>query len=171
MPAPKPGTTRRKWRRYRINGSGIVMLHKPRIIELGKPSLIDLGPILDISLGGLAVQYVDSKKRQIECFELSISFPGEGIVVEGIPFDIVFETVVATLPDTRNIMKRCVQFGKLTSRQSLKLEAFIKKNGVEILTDRRSGIDRRQFEDPRFRDETYRASYERRIFGERRKTK
>ncbi|MFH2218817.1 MAG: hypothetical protein ABII68_04040 [Pseudomonadota bacterium] len=171
MHKAKPLATRRKWKRYRINGSAIVMLHKPRIIELGKPTLIELGPIVDISLGGLAVQYVDSKKRQTECFELSISVPGEGIAVESIPFEIVFETEVATLPDSRKIVKRCVQFGKLTSPQSLKLETFIKKNTVQIVKDRRSGTERRKVEDPRFLDQTFKASHEKRIFGERRTSK
>ncbi len=48
-------TRRRKWKRYKIKGGAIVLLHKPRLIDIGKPKMIELGPVIDISMGGLAV--------------------------------------------------------------------------------------------------------------------
>ncbi|MBW1841562.1 MAG: PilZ domain-containing protein [Deltaproteobacteria bacterium] len=169
MTTAKPQIRRRKWKRFRINGSAIVMLHRPSLLGLGKPTLIELGPIIDISLGGLAIQYVDSKKRQTECFELSISVPDKGIVLEGLPYEIILDREVATLPDSRKIRNRCVQFEELTSYQKLKLEAFIKKHTAEIIRDRRSGIQRRQLDDTRFHEQAFKALHEKRVMGERRK--
>jgi hypothetical protein len=171
MPEAQPTISRRKWKRFRISGSAIVLLHKPSLLGFGKPTFIELGPIIDISLGGLAAQYVDSKKRQIECFELAISLPDKGVVLERIPFEIILDREVATLPDARKVRNRCVKFGELNSYQSLKLEAFIKKHTTYIITERRSGTDRRQFEDARFHDDVFKALHERRVLGERRKSK
>ena len=168
MGPKKPAVSRRKWKRFRMTSGAIVMLNKPSLIGLGKPSYVELGPVVDISMGGLAIQYFNSKHRQIDCFELSLSLPGEGIKVEGLPFEIVTDFKVAQLPDGREIRKRCVQFGKLDSYKSFQLETFIKNNTSEIVKDRRSGFDRRQFNDPRFNDETFKAHNERRVLGERR---
>lgn len=168
MAQAQPAIRRRKWKRFRINGSAIVLLHKPSLLGLGKPTFIEMGPIIDISLGGLAVQYVDSKKRQTECFELAISLPDKGMVLEGIPFEIILDREIATLPDARKIRKRCVEFGELNSYQSLKLEAFIKKHTTKIIKDRRSGTERRQFENPQFQGDEFKALHERRVLGERR---
>jgi len=58
----------------------------------------------------------------------------------------------------------------LTSYNKFQLESFIKKHTEAILKDRRSGRDRRKFNDPKFEDPSYRAMYERRVMGDRRKT-
>ena len=87
MGPKKPAVSRRKWKRFRMTSGAIVMLNKPSLIGLGKPSYVELGPVVDISMGGLAIQYFNSKHRQIDCFELSLSLPGEGIKVEALPFE------------------------------------------------------------------------------------
>ena len=43
MTANKPLVRRRQWKRFKINGSAIVMLNKPSLIRLGGPRLIELG--------------------------------------------------------------------------------------------------------------------------------
>ena len=116
---------KRKWDRFRIKGAAVVMLHKPRLIPVGKPKLVELGPVTDISWGGLAVQYIDSKERQIESNELSISIPPHGIKLEGIPFQIVSDVEIAELPDSKKIRRRSIKFSELTKAQSAKLVKFL----------------------------------------------
>lgn len=144
------------------------MLHKPRLIEIGKPRLLELGPVIDISMGGLSVQYIENKKRITDSNVLSLAIPEEGLKLENIPFEVVSDTIKAQLPDARNIRTRCVKFGKLSPYQTYQLEVFIKNYTSQQGHDRRNGHDRRQFDDPRFDDEDYRILYERRINGERR---
>jgi len=153
-----------------MKGGAIVVLNIPSLIGLGKSGYVELGPVLDISMGGLAVQYIDNKKRQADCLELSISLPPEGHKLEKIPFEIVSDVVVAQLPDAKVIRKRCVQFGELNSYQSFQLESFIKEYATTIIKDRRSGLDRRHFNDPQFEDEAFRATHEKRFMGERRQS-
>ncbi len=169
MTANKPLVRRRQWKRFKIKGSAIVMLNKPSLISLGKPRLIELGPVIDISMGGLAVQYIESKKRLTKCDELSINVPGKGIQLESIPFTVISDVEIAVMPDSTKIKNRCVQFGELSSYQAFQLEAFINKYGADIARDRRSALDRRQFDDPKFEDEDYRILYDKRYMGERRK--
>ncbi|MBT8352830.1 MAG: hypothetical protein KJO26_16545 [Deltaproteobacteria bacterium] len=131
----KPAMSRRKWKRSRMIGGATVMLHKPSIIGFGKPSYIELGPVIDISMGGLSVKYINNKERQTDdCFELSLSLPNDGIKLEEMPFEGVADFKVAELPDGREVRKRCVKFEKLDSYKSFQLETFIKKNTTPIIT-------------------------------------
>lgn len=159
---------RRRWKRFKNRGGAIVMLHKPRLIDIGKPRLVELGPVIDISLGGLAVQYIESKKRIIDADVLSVTIPGVGIKLEKIPFEVISDTIKAELPDSRKIRMRCVKFAKLSPYQTFQLESFIQNFTNSEGFDRRSGTDRRNFEDPQFDDESYRTLYDRRILRERR---
>ena len=161
---------RRKWKRFKVKGGATVLLHKPRIIEFGKPSFIQLGPVIDISMGGLSVQYIENKDRTVKCEKLSISLPSNRVKVDKLPYKVVSDVKIAYLPDSRRIRNRCVQFEDLTSYNKFQLESFIKKHTKAILKDRRSGRDRRKFNDPKFEDPSYRAMYERRVMGDRRKT-
>lgn len=168
MGQKKLSVRRRRWKRFRIKGSAIVILHKPRLLELGKPRYIELGPILDISVGGLAVQYFETKDRLTECTELSITVPDEGIKVEKVNFKTISDVQSAEIPGSKTIRTRRAEFQDLTSYQRFQLESLLKKYGTGIVFDRRSGKERRQFKDPRFDDEDFAAHNERRIFGERR---
>ncbi|MFC1488903.1 hypothetical protein ACFL6B_03545 [Thermodesulfobacteriota bacterium] len=170
MSGKKPAISRRKWKRFRMKSGAIVMLHKPSLIGFGKVSYIELGPVIDISMGGLAVKYINSKKRQIDCFELSLSVANDGVRVEGMPFEVVADFKVVELPDGIEVRKRCVQFGKLDPYKSFQLETFIKNNTTTIITERRSDVPRRQFNDPRFKDEEFRAHHDRRVLGDRRQS-
>lgn len=118
---------RRKHDRFRIMGSAIVSLHKPRLIKLGRAKLVELGPIVDISWGGLAVHYIDSKARQIESNELDISTPDEGIRIEGIPFQTVSDIEIADMPDGKKIRRRSIKFGDLSNTQRTGLVNFLQK--------------------------------------------
>lgn len=145
------------------------MLNRPRLITLGKPRIIKLGPVIDISMGGLAVQYIETIERLKDSSKLSIIIPPNDIAVADIPFTTVTDVAIAELPDSREIRNRCLQFGKLLPRQTFQLEAFINKYGFDLLQDRRTGEDRRKKNDPQFDDGSYRIIYEKRVVGERRK--
>ncbi|MFH1981451.1 MAG: hypothetical protein ABIL58_06390 [Pseudomonadota bacterium] len=160
---------RRKWKRFKIKGGAIVLLHKQRVIDIGSPKLIELGPIIDISLGGLAVQYVENKKRAITATELSISVPSEGIALSGLEFLMISDKAIAQLPDGKLIRNRCVEFANLAPQKRFQLESFINHYSMNLKRDRRAGIDRRQYNDPKFADEDYYRMYNRRTSIDRRK--
>jgi hypothetical protein len=159
----------RKWKRYKMKSGATVLIRKPRIIEFGKPNLIELGPIVDVSMGGLQVQYIENKQRVSESKELAISMPEKGIVVEPVPFILVMDAAVSQMPGGKTIKKRCVEFGKLTDYQTYQLKSFIKDHTIEINTERRGNRERRQFDDPRYGETEYYDMYNRRINSERRK--
>lgn len=166
MSAKMQITRRRKWKRYKIKGGAIVLLHKSRLIEIGKPKLIELGPVIDISMGGLAVQYIESKNRKQEFETLSISIPSLKVTLADLQCRIVSEKVVGSLPDGKQIYNRCVEFLNLTSVQNLQLESFIRKHTFHTIPDRRSGKDRRHSEDPDFnRAAESRSGIERRVYS------
>jgi len=158
-------TRRRKWKRYKTKGGAIALLHKSRFLDIGKPKLIELGPVIDISMGGLAAQYVESKSRQQDSETISISIPSFGVILADLQCRIVLEKVVASLPNGKKIYSRCVEFVKLTSVQKLQLESFIRKHTFHTIPDRRSGKDRRCYTDPDFnRVDDRRSGIERRVY-------
>ena len=159
---------RRKWKRFKIKGGAIVMLHRPRMMDLGRPKLIELGPIIDISLGGLSMQYVENKKRAIEATELSVSVASKGIALSGFGFRLVSDTAIAQLPDGKLIRNRCVEFTGISPQKRFQLESFINHFSINLKQDRRTGIDRRQYNDPKFTDEDYYRLYNRRLNTDRR---
>ena len=168
MISKKSLASRRKWKRFRVKGGALVMFHGTRLIKLGKSRLIKLGPVIDISMGGLAVQYIETSERLRDYSEISIIIPPNDIKLEEIPVKIVTDIEIAELPDSRKIRNRCFHFGKLTPYQVFQLESFIKNHVFELLTDRRGDADRRKFNDPRFGDDDYRILYEKRLGMERR---
>ena len=159
---------RRKWKRYKPTGGVLVLIRKPRFIEVGKPQMIEFGPLVDISMGGLAVNYVESKQRVVNSEELAITIASEGVKVERMPYTVVKDVEVATMPDGKKIRNRCVEFGILSDYQVFQLKSFIQAHTVEVRRDRRIGGNRRQSDDPRYEDEIYRNLYERRILDDRR---
>ena len=126
------------------------MLHKARLLDVGKPKLIELGPVIDISMGGLAVQFVESKTRLQALETISISIPSIGVALPDLQCNVILEKVLTTLPNGKKIYNRCVEFINLTKVQNLQLESFIRKHTFHTIPDRRSGKDRRVFNDPNF---------------------
>jgi len=168
MVSNKPPSKRRKWKRHKVKGGAFVLLNKPSLIKLGKPARIELGLIIDISLGGLAAQYVESKKQPSEFKHLAISTSSGGIQIDEIPFETISDTEVAKLPDSRIIRNCCLSFGNLMHDQRFKLESFIKDYSLEIMEDRRAVPDRRISHDPKFDDKEYADLYEKRTGTDRR---
>lgn len=123
--------SQRVWKRHKADVGVIVLLRKMRLLEFGKPSYIELGPAIDISRGGLAVQYIDSKERAAECEEMAISIPAEEVTIGPIPFRTVKESTVAQLPDGRAIKQRSIQFGELTPKMIHQIESVIRRLSTE----------------------------------------
>ncbi len=161
---------RRKWKRFKIKGGAIVLLHKERMIAIGRPKLIELGPIIDISIGGLAVQYLESKQRSQDATSLSISVPKGGIAVRNLDFKIISDKSIATLPNGKMIHNRCLEFIHVSNQKRYQVESFINHYAMHLKQDRRAGIDRRQYIDPRFDEDRYYQMYNRRNGIDRRKT-
>lgn len=165
MSEKMPITRRRKWKRYKIKGGAIVLLQKPRLMDIGKPKMIELGPVIDISMGGLAVQFVESKSRRQESQTISISIPSTGVTLPNLQCEIISEKVITALPNGKQIYNRCLEFLNLTSVQNLQLESFIRKHTFHKIPDRRSGKDRRCNADPSFSyADDQRSGMERRIY-------
>ncbi len=135
---------RRKWKRFIVRSGSIVLLHQTGFWGLGWAKNVELGPVLNVSLRGLMVQYIDSKDRRRKCDELSISILTGGIQVEKIRFETVVDFEVAILPDGRSIRNRSVRFVKMTPYQAFQLETFISAYATGPVQDRRSDMERRE---------------------------
>ena len=119
---------KRAWKRFAIHGVATALMRRFRLIEWGNPRYVEYGPIADISKGGMAIHYIANKKREFETSELAISVPNSGIVVAGIPFNVVMDVNISQLPDGKIIHKKGIQFGQMTSTQEFQLETFIKSH-------------------------------------------
>ncbi len=146
---------RRKWKRFETVSGAVVLLNKPYLMGLLGIKRIEMGPVINISMGGLAVQYIGNKERTAEYSELSIYIPAEGIVLDKVPFETISDFEVTRMPDEKAIRKRCLKFGTLSTYQTFQIEEFIKKHGAKCLEDRRGDEERRQVHDPRYEDPVF----------------
>ncbi|MCK5783461.1 MAG: PilZ domain-containing protein [Desulfobacterales bacterium] len=125
-----PGEERRQHRRYKIDAGAIVAFKKKHLFNFGKQRLVKLGPITDISMGGVAVQYIESKIQHTEYNELTILNSAGNIEFDKVPFKIVRDEIVAELPNSKRIKKRGMRFGKLSNYQVARLQYFI--NNIKL---------------------------------------
>ena len=159
---------RRQWKRYRVRGGALIMLNRPSLFGLMGSKPVGLGPLIDIRIGGLHGQYIQNQERTVECSELSVAIPTDGVEIPDLPFVIVRDHQVIKLPDNKVIRSRGVRFGSLTRYQAFQIETFIKQYTYEPLSDRRVKSDRRHHQDPRFENPKFKARYERRSGVDRR---
>ena len=126
---------RRRWKRFLVDGA-YVMVSRPSLLGIRKPSYITLGPIKNIGMKGLAMHYVEKNNKILKKVDtLSIMFPGEGIIVDKIPFKIVQDFEIADLPGLNGKVRNlCVAFKKVLPMQKAQLERFISQHGNELPT-------------------------------------
>ena len=125
---------KRLWKRYTLKCGAVVMIHRPSLFKLGKPVMVKLGPIKDISMRGLAVQYVDHKNLMRDVEEISIALPDGRVMVAKLKFRPVIDFEVVELPKTGKIRTLCVNFTNLLPMQKIQLERFINDYACEIET-------------------------------------
>ena len=126
---------RRRWKRFLVDGAYVLVL-KPSLFGLLKPAYITLGPIKNIGMKGLAMHYVEKNSRILSKVDtLSIMFPGEGIIVDKIPFTIVQDFEIADIPNlSGKVRNLCISFKKILPMQKAQMERFISEHGNELPT-------------------------------------
>ncbi len=131
-----------------------IFLHKDAFAVIKPGSSRLLVPVLDISLGGLAFQYMDKLKWRDGSVRIDLIIPEEEFYLQALPVKrIVDMEIVQPLPSGRtNVRKQSLQFDDLSTVQSSWLDHFIRQyqkpryTGPErrsSQSDRRSGLDRR----------------------------
>lgn len=132
MVSSKAPRERRNWKRFTVSGA-VVTVAKVSLLSALKPSLVKIGPLKDIGMKGLAVHYGEKTEPALKkAGHLSITFPGEGTVVDKIPFKIVNNFRVAALPNGKEVWSLCVSFGRLLPMQKSQIEALIEAYGDEL---------------------------------------
>lgn len=126
---------RRRWKRFLVDGA-YVLVAKPSFFGIRKPAYVTLGPIKNIGMKGLAMHYVEKNSKILKKVDiLSIMFPGEGIIVDNIPFKIVQDFEVFDLPTLNGKVRNlCIAFKKILPMQKAQLERFISEHGNELPT-------------------------------------
>ncbi len=129
-------------------------------IAIFKSEPILKGQIININRDGLSFRYFPNKEQPNQSAELDILFANISFYLENLPFktisDLDVDNEFSYSSQNRKLMK--VQFGELDSHQISQLDYFIQNCTVE----RRSGQDRRQFDDSDYVDPEKRNGIERR---------
>ena len=127
---------RRQWKRFGVHGA-YVMVAKASLLRLGKPVYVKLGPIKNIGMKGLAMHYVEKNEKLLRHAKtLSVAFPGDGIIVDSIPFSVVNDFEAGQIPGASNsagsVRHLCVFFERLLPMQKVQLEHFINQYGEDL---------------------------------------
>ncbi len=96
-----------------------------------RPDFVKVGQITDISVGGLAFDYVgDDEGSSAESRELDILMLDAAFHLYNIPCRVIADLVTDQSPPgfTTNMRRCCVQFEELTAYQSGRLKYFIEKH-------------------------------------------
>ena len=95
-----------------------------------KAKPVQMGQIVNISQGGLAFRYIDSKLELNESFELDILFARDAFYLKKVPFRIVsdFNRVSKLSVGTFKMKQQGVQFGEMMPDQQSQLDLFIQNH-------------------------------------------
>ncbi|MBU0992702.1 MAG: hypothetical protein KJ737_09440 [Proteobacteria bacterium] len=135
----REGTDRRKRNRYRLQQGAYAAF---------SPYYIKLGPIVNISLGGFACHYFIDRDQRDDLVEPYVSLRNNQFFIRDIPVKGVCNFEINMEESHYLKMMYCgVQFGQLTFEQFKAIDEFIIYNTLDILSDRRSAIQRRSRKD------------------------
>ncbi len=120
----KRTTERRKSKRYKAAEGAYAAI---------SPSSHKLGQIIDISMGGLAFKYIDTKNEAAKDqnqSEESIFLSSMGFYVGNLPFKTISDTEVTNTPSfsSMKVRERHVQFTDLSFKQLFDLDCYLKNN-------------------------------------------
>lgn len=112
-------TERRKFQRYKVAYGAYAV---------AGPEAAKLGQIKDISMGGLAFNYLADEARSQRCNELDIIIRQYSLRIEHLPVKTIsdFELAQKNVFSTVKLRQLGVQFGQLTSDQTTQLEHLLK---------------------------------------------
>ena len=112
-------TERRKFKRYKVAYGAYAV---------AGPEAAKLGQIKDISMGGLAFNYLADEARSQRCNELDIIIRQYSMRIEHLPVKTVsdFELAQKNVFSTVKLRQLGVQFGELTPDQTTQLEHLLK---------------------------------------------
>jgi hypothetical protein len=113
----EPEHERRKLKRQKVKNAAYVIL---------KPSDTGVGRLIDISMDGLTLDYITSRKPEIQPTKLEIFVNNSPLRLYEIPCKTVTdEAIFEALDGSLSKRRRGIQFGKLTPSQLAQLEFFI----------------------------------------------
>ena len=113
---------RRKHKRFPIMDNAFAVLRF-------SPSSTKIGRIIDISMGGMGIEYENSEEWADTPKELSILFGDDDFYLEKIEFETVSDKSISfSFTETR---RRGIKFGTLSDSQSSQLKNFINTIGLD----------------------------------------
>jgi hypothetical protein len=117
--ATMPPTDRRKFQRFKVAYGAYAV---------AGPEAAKLGQIKDISMGGLAFNYLADEARSQSCNELDIIIRQYSMRIEHLPVKTIsdFELAQKNVFSTVKLRQLGVQFGELTPDQTSQLEHLLK---------------------------------------------
>jgi len=137
-------TEKRKHKRFKVKEGAFAEFHKPHRFKLGKPRIIESAPIINVSLKGLAFQYIarDMWSSNFNELVISSSETADEIKIDKVPFKAVSDFAITRLPNSMFSRRCSIKFRELTPAQKSQLDHFIQNHTIG---NRRSGSERRQF--------------------------
>ena len=145
------GEYRRKSLRFAVRPGCIAILDKSGSVTPENSHPLTLGSVMDISAGGVAVQYIKKNKKKInKKFKINIQVDYVDMAITSLPVTKVRDFEIGRKQSSYSVRKLCLQFGVLSEKQKALLKDFIKTNTTGLSQDRRSDDDRRKYIDPEY---------------------
>ncbi len=123
-------TDRRKYRRFKVPSDAFAIIKRPRF---------KVGQIVDISMGGIAICYLDKPLEGGLLRSFDMLLADSGFYLPKIKAALVWDAPCRLLaPDDPSTIRQCgIKFENLTSMQQAKLTYFIPQHADGFAYDRR----------------------------------
>lgn len=121
---------RRKYRRFRVPADAFAIIKRPRF---------KLGQILDVSMGGIALCYLDHLLKFESLQSIDMLLADNGFYLPRIKAALMWDAPYQLIgPEDAAPMRQCgIKFDGLTPMQQAKLTFFIPRHADGFVYDRR----------------------------------
>ncbi len=127
---PNKHSQRREPRRTVRPGSHVIFKKSPRFRFIGKTQVLHTADLIDVSTEGLRARYTASDKWSSPFDHITITNADNSVIVDDIYCKIISDFQV-TYSNTGGRARVCgIMFTRLTNRQRITLERFIRENTV-----------------------------------------
>ena len=115
----------RRFPRYKPKEQIVAYTEKKGVSRIGKPEMVEYGAVVDISLGGIAVEYLDTSMREEMSVELSLSVFSDSKPTGTLPYKTINDKAICKLPGNRILRRRGFKFENPTRFQREQLATVI----------------------------------------------
>ena len=116
--------------RSKLKTGVFILFKRPWLLKLLQPNKKKFAEILDLSLTGLQAQYSAPEMLKYQSSILSITSNDGSIRIDGLPFKVVADKMVTTLPNKTQLRRCHLKFEDISDSHRIQLHQILQNYSV-----------------------------------------